>query len=172
MLRKKRLQLILAVLLVSVFINPIPVYAEETAGEETENSFSVIDPEELDKGIEDIISPTGRSSQTVSVALYYTGTGEYYYYNADQWWYTASLFKLPLIMKISNMQKNDEIDYDHIKLDPDLETIKREVLVYSNNTWGYGLQEKIFQNDLRTIRKNDLSYSIGFDEQDLPKVIT
>ena len=169
MLNKKLPAFLLALLLSAVVICPCIAFAEETDAEPpAEESFSVLDAEALDREIESIITSMNRDKKTVSVALYFTGTGETYYYNADRWWYTASLFKLPLTMKVASMQKNGELDPDALKLNADLETIKRKILVYSDNSWAYGLQEKVFHDDLAYIRGNDLSYSIGFDEKDLP----
>ena len=163
----KKTALLLAFLLFfSCFLAPAYARAENM---EEESGFSVLDEEELTAGIESIITALHRDKKTVSVALCFPATGEIYYYNADRWWYTASLFKLPLVMKISNMQMNGEIDYETVRLNSDLDTALKKVLVYSDNSWAYGLQEKVFHDDLSVIRANDLSYSTDFDAQDLPK---
>lgn len=169
MIKRLTVSLICFFLAVS-FLPPSASFAAD--GEENstqqESAYSVVDTGELNKGIEDIIGSMGRDKKNVAVALCYTGTGETFYYNADSWWYTASLFKLPLVMKISNMQKNDQLDMESLKLSTDLETIKKKILTFSNNSWAYGMQEKVFHDDLPTIRANDLAYSVGFDPQDLP----
>ena len=163
---KKTAVLLAFLLLCSCMLLPMRACAEETT---EESVFSVLDEEELTAGIESIITSFHRDKKTVSVALCFPATGELYYYNADRWWYTASLFKLPLVMKISNMQMNGEIDYNKVKISTDLDTALKKVLVYSDNSWAYGLQEKVFDDDLAAIRANDLAYSTDFDAQDLPK---
>ncbi len=142
--------------------------AAEGSGEIVTASVSVIDEEALDEWIERTIDATGRSRDSVSVALYYTGTGEYYYYNANRWWYTASLFKLPLVMKITRMEVEGEMEQFQFK-NTNLEIAKEEILRDSNNTWAYGLQKDIFFDDMKYIRSNDLSYSEGFPEEELVK---
>ncbi len=166
MIYKKTALLFAFLLFFSCILAPAHARAEE---QEKESGFSVLDEEELTAGIESIIAALHRDKKTVSVALCFPATGETYYYNADRWWYTASLFKLPLVMKISNMQMNGEIDYEQVRLNSDLDTALKKVLVYSDNSWAYGLQEKVFHDDLAAIRANDLAYSTDFDAQDLPK---
>ena len=114
---KRTVSFIMAALL-AVLLFPAAALAEaaDGSGEIVTASVSVIDEAELDAEIERIIDSSGRNRESVSVALYYTGTGEYYYYNANRWWYTASLFKLPLVMKMANMKKYDEIDYDSFQI--------------------------------------------------------
>ena len=142
--------------------------AADGSGEITTASVSVIDEAALDAEIERIVSASGRSSDSVSVALYYTGTGEYYYYNANRWWYTASLFKLPMVMKITRMEVEGELDKNTLVMNVDLETAKEKILRDSNNSWAYGLLEKIFKNDIRYVRSNDLGYSEGFPGEEVP----
>ena len=142
--------------------------AAEGSGEIAAASVSVIDEAALDEAIENIIKESGRTTDSVSVALYYTGTGEYYYYNANRWWYTASLFKLPMVMKITRMEIEGELDEKTLVLSTSLEDAKEKILRDSNNSWAYGLLDKVFKNDLKTVRKNDLSFSEGFPEEELP----
>lgn len=142
--------------------------AADGSGDILTASVSVIDEAALDKEIERIIKSSGRSADSVSVALYYTGTGEYYYYNANRWWYTASLFKLPMVMKITRMEIEGELDKNALVMNTDLEEAKEKILRDSNNSWAYGLLDKIFKNDLKKVRRNDLGYSEGFPEEELP----
>ncbi len=159
-----------AVMAVLLFPAAARAEAAEGSGEIVTASVSVVDEEALDAGIEAIIKTSGRSRDSVSVALYYTGTGEYYYYNANRWWYTASLFKLPLVMKMANMKKYDEIDYDSFRLDnTDIETVFHQIIRYSDSHWAFAMQQKVFHDDLRTIRRNDLGFSEGVWSEELPK---
>ncbi|MBR0353492.1 MAG: hypothetical protein IJH53_09860 [Oscillospiraceae bacterium] len=168
---KRTVSFIMAALL-AVLLFPAAALAEaaDGSGEIVTASVSVIDEAELDAEIERIIDSSGRNRESVSVALYYTGTGEYYYYNANRWWYTASLFKLPLVMKMANMKKYDEIDYDSFRLDGfDIEEVFHLILRYSDSHWAYAMQQKMFGDDLRTIRRNDLSFSEGILSEELPR---
>ena len=166
---KKLLSFIIAAA-IAFMVLPAAAHAEsaEGSGEILTASVSVIDEAALDAQIEKIISSAGRSKDSISVALYYTGTGEYYYYNANRWWYTASLFKLPMVMKITRMEEEGELDANKLVLNQNLETAKEKILRDSNNSWAYGLLEKIFKNDIRYVRSNDLSYSEGFYAEELP----
>lgn len=172
--RQNRMKRILSILVAAcIFCALLPARAHAEAAEGSGDcntaSVSVIDGDALDAEIERIISSTGRSKDSVSVALYYTGTGEYYYYNANRWWYTASLFKLPMVMKITRMEEEGELDKSSLVMNTDLETAKEKILRDSNNSWAYGLLEKIFNNNIKYVRSNDLSYSEGFYAEELPQ---
>ena len=166
---KKTVSLITAAVMLFMLF-PVTAWAKAAEGSDgiVTASLSVIDEAALDSEIERIIKASGRSKDSVSVALYYTGTGEYYYFNANRWWYTASLFKLPMVMKITEMQENGELDENKLVMNTDLETAKEKILRDSNNSWAYGLLEKIFNNDIKRVRTNDLNYSEGFSAEEVP----
>ena len=168
--RMKRITSFIIAAVMTFMLLPAAVYAESAdgSGEIITASVSVIDEAALDAKIEEIVTSAGRSKDSVSVALYYTGTGEYYYYNANRWWYTASLFKLPMVMKITRMEVEGELDSNNLVMNIDLETAKEKILRDSNNSWAYGLLEKIFKNDIKYVRSNDLSFSEGFIAEELP----
>ena len=87
----KKIISFIAAAAIAMMIFPTAAHAEaaEGSGEILTASLSVIDSEALDAQIEKVVSSAGRNKDSISVALYYTGTGEYYYYNANRWWYTA-----------------------------------------------------------------------------------
>ena len=83
----------------------------------------------------------------VGVAVCFTGTGECLYYNADEWFVTASLYKLPMLMAICRAEANGESErFDTIFEDTDL--AKHEVLVYSNNTYALGWRAVFGEGEL------------------------
>ena len=77
----KRITSFIIAAVMTFMLLPAAAYAESAdgSGEIITASVSVIDETALDAKIEEIVTSAGRSKDSVSVALYYTGTGEYYY---------------------------------------------------------------------------------------------
>ena len=81
-------------------------YAEET---EQYEIHDMIDPDDLNSRIEYCIA--GSSGDT-SIGFYYSQTGEEFYYNADVWMYSASLYKVPNCMLLEEKENAGEITQD------------------------------------------------------------
>lgn len=113
----------------------------------------VADEAEFAKAVKKAFTDMGIDFGNAGVAMCFTRSGECCYYNADEWTYGASLYKLPMIMKFSNMAKNGELDEYNESFTKNLEEIKERCLVYSDNSWSLKLVKYIFpeNSELRQI---------------------
>lgn len=84
----------------------------------------------------------------ISVAYEYTGTGERWYHLEDRWYYSASLYKVPLMMLLAEREYLGELTKDSSINGLPLETIEEEVLVNSNNPIAYSTLLYIAQPDV------------------------
>lgn len=137
---------------------------EEKTVKKTEMTF--IDSKALDEGIEKLLKEQRVDSSLVSVALEFTATGETYYYNADQWMYTASLCKLPVAMTYAHMLKTGELK-PSTKSGGD-EYVLKKILIESNYPNYANVASKIY-GSVESIaqRTQDVAYS-KFDTDLLP----
>lgn len=159
---KKEISLMLTLALCIPGLFSLNAYAEE------KEKGPVIDSDELDELIEATLDGFRTNKSDVSVALYYTGSGEYYYYNADKWLYSASLYKLPVCMKYMNLIKTGEYKANSFKVEDKI--ILDAILVHSNGGWPMVLAKRMFgqKNVNKYMREQDLKFS-GLDESLLPK---
>lgn len=135
--------------------------------EEEEAPKEPLDSAALDEMIAETLKELGIKPEKVSVALRDTASGEYYYYNADRWVYTASLYKLPVVMTYANMLNNGEAEPDSFSRTDD--EIFEKVLEYSDYPWVTKLETAIYgaKNYMPGLRKQDLEYA-HFNEEELP----
>ena len=86
-----------------------PSPEEETEAERPASLPRFVDDGELtavvEQALTEALAPARLSYVPFSVAVHFTRTGETWYYNADEWYYTASLYKLPMIMRFSRWRK-------------------------------------------------------------------
>ena len=115
----------------SIIVSIPPAFADDSG--DAQNADQVINSEELDALIENKLSELNVNPNEVSVALKYTGTGEYYYYNADRWMYSASLYKMPVCMTYSHKIKTGELQADSLSASDDY--IYEKILRYSDFGW-------------------------------------
>lgn len=139
-------------------------YAEETGPEK----WPVIDSAVLDAMIEDNLSKMKVDAKSVSVAMYYTGSGEYYYFNADNWIYSASLYKMPVCMTYSHGIKDGEFTANTMSRTDD--SIFERILGHSDYSWVTRLEKYMYgdRDCIVKMRKQDLEYA-HFDEAQLPR---
>ena len=148
---RKLLALILTVLLLGA--NAVQVFAEETAPAEQEPAAEtaseqaaaekpgIIDTEELDRWAEDFFSERGIDSryQDLSIGFCYTGTGDSWYYNADVWMYSASMYKVPVAMLLAEKVASGELTQQSVVNGTTVEYVESTALVYSNNDSGHSI---------------------------------
>ena len=73
----------------------------------------------------------------ISVAYLYTETGETWYHQEDRWYYSASLYKVPLMMLLTEQEHDGTLTADSVINGMTLRDIEAEVLVQSNNPVAY-----------------------------------
>ena len=79
------------------------------------------------------------SYETFSVGFCYTATGESWYYNADQWMYSASLYKVPVAMLMAEKEAAGELTQDSTVMGMPLQYWESTALTYSNNDSGHAM---------------------------------
>ncbi len=135
----KTIKSLLAMLLCLVLLaSPSALAAEVTSAGE-----SVLNPDELQSLLEDYISRHGQNPNHISVGYVYTETGETWYYNPDNWYYSASMYKVPLMMLFAQMEANGEINRDTEYLGTTFGYLEDSILIRSNNDWAHAMMVQI-----------------------------
>ena len=74
-----------------------------------------------------------------SVGFWYSGTGDSWYYDADQWMYSASLYEVPVSMLMAEKEAAGELSQDTVVNGTTLEYLESTALIYSNNDSGHSM---------------------------------
>ncbi len=112
--------------------------AQEPGDEEAE---SLIDEEKLNQWMADYLKAHDleHDMQIVSVGFCYTATGDCWYYNADRFMYSASLYKVPVCMLMAEKEAAGEISQDTAIPGGTVQRLESTALTYSNNDSGHAL---------------------------------
>jgi len=121
---------------------PAAARAEDDAHKGTRHT--VVDEDELAALVGQAAADTHCAGAEISVAVCFTRTGETWSWNGDEWYYTASLYKLPMIMRFTRMAEEGGLDGLPAYYTEQTETIKERVLVYSDNSWASALWRQVF----------------------------
>ena len=111
------------------------------------SSAGIIDASELQKMMDDFVEEYGLNTRnrSISIGFCYLKTGDTWYYNVDKWYYSASLYKVPVAMLLAEREVAGEIAadtyYENQYSSGDLETLERRSLVDSNNNTGHAMVE-------------------------------
>ena len=97
----------------------------------------VLDSDELKKLIEDFLDERGIAHDRFRLGYTYTGTNETWSYNGEGWSYSASVYKLPLMMMLAQKVANGELKQDDKVCGVDLTYAETSVLTYSNNDYAH-----------------------------------
>ena len=126
---KRLLRSLLPLLLCLSLLVSVPASAEETGG--------FLDEEELQRIVETYISEHGINPEHFSVGYVYTATGDTWYYNPDFWYYSASIYKVPLMMILAEKEYNGEITRDTNLKGLTLGYAEEIILTYSHNDYAH-----------------------------------
>ena len=126
-------------LCVLLFLSAVPLaFAEEASDERAEEpQFSVINAEELQALTEQAIEELRINPENLSIGYCYTPTGETWYYRDSDWYYSASLYKVPLMMILAEREHNGELTPESNVNGLTLEYAESAVLTWSNNTYAH-----------------------------------
>ena len=129
------LPLLLALLL--LFSTAPAALAEEA----DDPAGSVLDEDYLRQWMEDYCREHGLDHdwQNFSVGFCYTATGDCWYYQGDEFMYSASLYKVPVCMLAAEKEAAGEIAWTDSIQGLTLEYLETSALVYSNNGSGHAL---------------------------------
>lgn len=153
-----KLNIFIALLLVFAMTSGAAAFAEEAGGKESntaaprrdaraESEESVIDEAALQAAFEEVLEKDGltakRYQNRYAVGFCYLDTGEEWYINGDKFMYSASIYKLPLCMMVSEAKKTGTLpanwDYD----DSTYEYVFDNVLLYSDNDLAHALYRRM-----------------------------
>ena len=135
-MKKATIRCLLLLLLVLLLLPHSAALAD--AGGETE---SIIDESYLNDWTEAYLREHGldREWQDFSLGFCYTATGDCWYYNADVFMYSASLYKVPVCMLAAEKVAAGEISQDDSSLGLPLSYLEEGALINSNNDYGHML---------------------------------
>ena len=102
---------------------------------------ALIDADKLDQWMAEYVQENAldRDYQRFSVGFCYTGTGETWHYDADQWMYSASLYKVPVAMLVAEKEAAGELSQESTVLGMPLQYWESTALTYSNNDSGHAV---------------------------------
>lgn len=124
-------------------------------------SAGILDEAALTALVEGYIEEKGLKSENIGVGYCYTATGDSWYYNGERWFYSASMYKVPLMMLLAEKEYEGELSQDSLVKGLPLSQAEEYVLVNSNNDYAH-LMMSYFGTD-RECRELYQQYS------DLPK---
>ena len=137
--------LLLALLLL---LSCVPeAFAEEPPAAVGTDDSGLIDAAALDSWMEEYVAQNGLNGdyQVFSVGFCYTGTGDFWFWNADQWMYSASLYKVPVSMLLAEKEAAGELTQDTVIANQyasgTLAHLESTALTFSNNDSGHALVE-------------------------------
>lgn len=116
-------------------------------GETAQESDSIIDANALKSRIDSYITEQGigGKNKVISIGYCYTATGDSWYYDGDQWCYSASLYKVPCCMLLAEKEYNGEITKDTMittqYASGTVDYMERKSIVESDNYTGHAIVE-------------------------------
>ena len=90
--------------------------AEANSTAKAEDSYGIIDADELQKMFDDFVAQYGMNTKnrSFSVGFCYLKTGDMWFYNEGKWYYSASLYKVPVSMLLAEREVAGEITSETI----------------------------------------------------------
>ena len=123
-------------------------FLQGTSGARAETTLSVIQTDEIEALFDAYLAENDLDPELIAIAYEYTATGERWYHLEDRWYYSASLYKVPLMMLLTEREYQGELTKDTLINGMTLEAIEEEVLVNSNNPIAYSTLLYIAQPDV------------------------
>ena len=132
----------------ALFIALTVVLSLSAFGYAAGDAASIIDEAELNSWLDQYIADNGLSGdgKVVSVGFIYTKTGDEYYYNADEFMYSASLYKVPVSMMLAEKEAAGELTQESTVLGMTVAYLERTALVDSNNASGHYIADYVGEN--------------------------
>ena len=158
-----------------VFALAVPAFAEElstnlstefsTASEPAAPVFegSILDSAAIEKMVDDYLARKGIGKDRVGIGFCYTATGDEWFLNPDTWFYPGSMYKVPLMMILSERLRDGQIGEDTQIGGLDLDTVYNYILVHSNNDYAHAVRKFLIDylggNDDEIWRKEAQQYA-------------
>ena len=139
---RQNVKRLLALLLSLALLGSAAAFAEGEIPAETED-YGILDPDALQQIVDDYCREKGLKAENLSVGFCYTATGDTWYWNPDAWYYSASMYKVPVMMILAERYKNGEIT-DETKISGlTLAEANELILVYSHNDYAHAMMHYI-----------------------------
>ncbi len=134
--------LLCAAIIVSFGVSALAALEVSTAPEDADDDgTTILDEaaitEKVDALIKEYSDVSLVNSSTLSIAYTYLATGDSWYYNPDMWFYSASIYKVPLMMIMAEKESKGEITQDTDIMGLPLSQVEQIVLVDSNNDYAH-----------------------------------
>ncbi len=156
----------ICLMLCMVFVLPLTAaFAEEPESPQE----SIIDGQELQQKLEDYIASKNLNKDNISIGYCYTATGDTWLYNGDKWYYSASMYKVPLFMIMAEGEHAGKLTQDSDIRGMKLSELEKLVLVYSNNDYGHLTMNYIADVPYETPEGNKKVRELYQRYSDMPK---
>lgn len=97
----------------------------------------VFQQQEIQALFDQYVTEYDLNADLISVGYVLADTGESWYHRPDEWFYSASLYKVPLMMILAEREADGELTADSLINGMQLSDIEEEVLIQSNNPVAY-----------------------------------
>ena len=127
-----------------------PEYAEEVR----RMRGSILDDDELAAMIDTYLAEHKLDPEKVSIGYCYLDTGDEYYYRPDDWYYAASLYKVPLMMLVAERVSGGMLDQDGDMDGLPINLAEEYILTFSNNDYAHRVRDylggdKVWREDIK-----------------------
>ena len=136
MRKKQILKNVLCLLLSLAMLGPVMAYAIDNVPDDPELK-GLLKAEEMQAILDDYIEDKHLNPDNISIGYCYTPTGETWYYNENEWYYSASMYKVPLMMLFAEKEAAGELTQESKLKGITLATAEEYILVNSNNEWAH-----------------------------------
>lgn len=104
------------------------------------DEMKIFNDGEIESIVNDYLSSRNISAEKVSIGFCYTATGDEWFLNGDEWIYPASLYKVPLMMLLSEKVRAGELTQESSINGMSVAQIEEYIIVYSNNDWSHTIR--------------------------------
>ncbi len=101
---------------------------------------SLLDTAAIEKMVDDYLARKGIDKDRVGIGFCYTATGDEWFLNGDTWFYPGSMYKVPLMMILSERLRDGQVSEDTQIGGLDLDTVYNYILVHSNNDYAHAVR--------------------------------
>lgn len=133
--------LLCAVIIASIGVSALAALEVSAAPEETGDGTTILDSDAISAKVEALIkqyTDAGAVKESeLAIAYTYLATGDSWYRNPDMWFYSASLYKVPLMMIMAEKESKGEIDQQTDIYGLPFSQVEKVVLVDSNNDYAH-----------------------------------
>ena len=130
-----------AVIVFSLGASAFAALEVSSAPEDTGNGQSILDEAAISARVDALVrqyADAGAVKESeLAIAYTYLATGDSWYRNPDMWFYSASIYKVPLMMIMAEKESKGEVDQQTDIKGLPLAQVEKVVLVDSNNDYAH-----------------------------------